>query len=270
MAREAIDGQRHLGDVGRGDGLVGPRRRVAQDDVGGRQRAAANLGAPYRPVSFAVPTGNFGDIFAGYAAKRMGLDIARLTIASNSNDILPRTIATGSYEKRGVVATTSPSMDIQVSPNFERYLFELQGRDAAVVRRQMAALAQSGRFDVAGGAQALAGDFSAAAASEAEVAACIRRVSAETGYVLEPHTACGVLAAERTAAGTAPQVVLATAHPAKFAEAMAEITGAAVALPERLDHLLRERERATPLANNLSQVERHIEAHARVMQRETQ
>ena len=142
---------------------------------------------------------------------------------------------------------------------------------AGLVRRQMAALAQSGRFDVVGGAEALAGDFAAAAAGEADVADCIRRVRTETGYVLEPHTACGVLAAERTSPGeTVPEIVLATAHPAKFAEAMAEITGAAVALPARLAHLLRDAERATSLANDLSQVERHIEAHARVMQKETQ
>ena len=104
--------------------------------------AAAALGAPHRPVSFAVPTGNFGDIFAGYVAKRMGLPIERLVIASNVNDILPRTLRGGAYEMREVVATTSPSMDIQISSNFERYLFEASGRDAALIRQRMQALAQ--------------------------------------------------------------------------------------------------------------------------------
>lgn len=221
--------------------------------------AAANLGAPYRPVSFAVPTGNFGDIFAGYAAKRMGLGVERLAIASNSNDILPRTLATGIYEKRTVQATTSPSMDIQVSSNFERYLFELQDRDAALVRGQMASLAQSGRFEIAAGADVLAREFSAGAASEGDVADCIRRVAADTGYVLEPHTACGVVTAERTLAGQpAPQVVLATAHPAKFTEAMAEITGAPVALPQRLSGLLSAPERATAVANDAAAIKNTI------------
>lgn len=233
--------------------------------------AAANLGAPYRPVSFAVPTGNFGDIFAGYAAKRMGLHIDQLSIASNSNDILPRAIATGVYEKRGVEATTSPSMDIQVSSNFERYLFELQDRDADLVRRQMESLAQSGRFEIAGGAAALSKDFTAAAASEPDVADCIRRVADKTGYLLEPHTACGVLAAERTLADSPiPTVVLSTAHPAKFAEAMQEITGAPVPLPARLQHILSDPERAVGLANDLKVVEEHVEARARVMHKEIQ
>ncbi len=112
--------------------------------------AAAALGAPHRPVSFSVPTGNFGDIFAGYGARRMGLPVERLVIATNDNDILRRTHAAGAYEVRSVIATTSPSMDIQVSSNFERYLFEASGRDAAWVRGRMGALAQSGRFELSG------------------------------------------------------------------------------------------------------------------------
>ncbi len=123
--------------------------------------AAVALGAPWRPVSFAVPTGNFGDILAGYVAKRMGLSIGRLTIGSNTNDILPRTVASGVYEKRGVTATSSPSMDIEVSSNFERYLFEAQDRDADLIRAQMASLGQSGRFEIRAGREALARDFAA-------------------------------------------------------------------------------------------------------------
>ena len=154
--------------------------------------AAAALGAPHRAVSFSVPTGNFGDIFAGYAAKRMGLPVERLVIATNDNDILRRTHATGAYEVRGVVATTSPSMDIQVSSNFERYLFEATNRDAAWVRGRMGALVQSGRFDLsdAGSRAPCARDFDAATATGDEVAACIRqragrqRLSARPPYGL--------------------------------------------------------------------------------------
>src|SRR5690606_29145190 len=111
---------------------------------------ALSLGAPDRPVSFTVPTGNFGDIFAGYAAKRMGLPVERLVIATNDNDILARTLASGDYRTSGVIATTSPSMDIQVSSNFERLLFEAAGRDATAVRRYMSGLKQSGAFTIDG------------------------------------------------------------------------------------------------------------------------
>lgn len=231
--------------------------------------AAAALGAPHRTVSFVVPTGNFGDIFAGYAAKRMGLPVDTLVVASNNNDILPRTVATGVYEKRGVVATTSPSMDIQVSSNFERYLFEAQGRDAGLVRAQMASLAQSGRFEVAGGAARVQQDFTAAAATEDEVAASIRKVFETTGgYLIEPHTACGIVAAEKCppADPHVPQVILATAHPAKFAEAMGSIMGQPAALPERLASLLTDQERFTVVPNQLGSLETHISARARAAQ----
>ena len=223
--------------------------------------AAVALGAPHRPVSFTVPTGNFGDIFAGYVARRMGLPIAGLTIASNANDILPRTVATGVYEKHAVVATTSPSMDIQISSNFERYLFEATGRDAARVRAWMASLAQSGRFELGAAAASLRADFSAAAASEAEVAACIRDTRNRTGYTVEPHTACGLIASARTVAGrpaTVPDVVLATAHAAKFPEAMRHIAGAPAPLPARLAHLMEAPERSTTVDNDLAAVQRYI------------
>ena len=225
--------------------------------------AATALGAPHRAVSFVVPTGNFGDIFAGYVARQMGLPIDRLIIASNENDILPRTVSTGIYEKRGVVATTSPSMDIQVSSNFERWLFEAQGRDAALVRAQMGSLSQSGRFEVAGGAQRVSADFLAAAASEAQVAETVTHLRAQTGYLTEPHTACAVHAADVHAAALSerggPVVCLATAHPAKCPEAMSNITGAPVALPRRLSHLLTDPERITPIRNDLAAVEAAVE-----------
>ena len=225
--------------------------------------AAVALGAPHRPVSFAVPTGNFGDIFAGCVAERMGLPIERLVIGSNVNDILPRAITSGIYEKRGVTATMSPSMDIEVSSNFERYLFEAQGRDAALIRGQMAALAQSGRFEIRGGPSRLAQDFGAASASEAEVAEVIRRTRKASGYMAEPHTACGIFAAERCLPpGSAPRVVLATAHPAKFPDAMEEILGERPSLPARLGSLMSDEERTSLLPNDLGAVERFIEARA--------
>jgi len=223
--------------------------------------AAAALGAPHRAVSFAVPTGNFGDIFAGYAAKRMGLPVDKLVIASNVNDILPRTLSSGAYEMREVVATTSPSMDIQVSSNFERYLFEASDREAALIRAKMGALRQEGRFDLGPLKAKMHRDFAAVAASEKDVADAIGRLRDESGYLMDPHTACGVVAAERalgTGAGT-PQVVLSTAHPAKFPDAIAAITGKRPALPERLSGLLTAHERFAIIDNDLAAAERLVE-----------
>jgi len=226
--------------------------------------AAVALGAPYRPVSFAVPTGNFGDIFAGYAAKRMGLPIERLVIASNVNDILPRTLLSGAYEMRGVVATSSPSMDIQISSNFERYLFEASGRDAGLIRDKMQALRDAGRFELGPLKAKLVEDFAASAANEADVADAIRRLKDACGYLMDPHTACGYVAAERALTdGAAPQVILSTAHPAKFPEALETITGVRPPLPERLADLMRLPERFTTIANDLSQAEHHVEALTR-------
>jgi len=237
-------------------------RIVAQ--IGYYVVAAVALGAPHRRVSFAVPTGNFGDIFAGYAARRAGLGIDRLVIATNANDILARAHKTGVYEVREVAATSSPSMDIQVSSNFERYLFEAADRDPSSVRASMGGLRQSGRFEL--NAEALARlreDFDAASASEDEVAACIRRVRRESGIMLDPHTACGVVAAAETLHDQAtPQIVLATAHPAKFPDAIAAITGERPALPPRLAPLMTAPERITILPNDLRAVERFIEDRA--------
>jgi threonine synthase len=229
--------------------------------------AAAALGGPHRPVSFAVPTGNFGDILAGYAARRMGLPVERLLIATNDNDILRRTRDTGVYEVRGVLPTTSPSMDIQVSSNFERYLYEASGRDAAWVRGRMGVLAQSGRFELSPGVRAaLRADFDAETASMDQVAACIPRVKAESGYLLDPHTACGVIAAEAARKArpqdATPLIVLATAHPAKFPDAIEAITGARPQLPARLAPLLTEPERMTVLPNELAAVQRFVAQRA--------
>ncbi len=226
--------------------------------------AAAALGAPHRPVSFVVPTGNFGDIFAGYVARRMGLPIEQLVIASNTNDILPRALETGVYEMREVVATTSPSMDIQISSNFERYLFEASGRDSAQVRGQMASLGQSRRFVIGKAYAHLRQDFTAAGATEADITAAIRRVRDEAGYTLEPHTACGIVAADRALkAGPTPQIVLSTAHPAKFPDAMQHVTGQRPGLPPALSSLMTDKERFAVLENDAGAVARFVETRTR-------
>lgn len=228
--------------------------------------AASALGAPLREVSFVVPTGNFGDIFAGYVAAQMGLPIASLVIASNANDILPRTVATGRYEMRGVQATSSPSMDIQISSNFERYLFEASGRDAAMIRGFMGALKQSGSFDLGPITERLQQEFKAAAASEDEVAEAIRHTKAEAGYLADPHTACGIVAADKTLGregGAVAQIILATAHPAKFPDAIEAITGERPGLPARLAALMTDEERITTLPAELAAIENFIEGVSR-------
>ncbi|HVV92038.1 MAG TPA: threonine synthase [Hyphomicrobiales bacterium] len=227
--------------------------------------AAAALGGPGRAVSFAVPTGNFGDVFAGWVAKRMGLPVGRLLVATNSNDILARALASGRYETTGVVPTTSPSMDIQVSSNFERLLFEATGRDAAAVRAAMARLAQSGAFDIAAPTlAAMRAELDAARVDEAEAAATIRALRAESGYLADPHTAVAVAASRKVAGDPAvPRVVLATAHPAKFPDAVEAATGERPALPPHLADLFARPERLSVVANDLAAVENFVAERSR-------
>jgi threonine synthase len=228
--------------------------------------AAVSLGAPHRPVSFAVPTGNFGDVLAGYVAKRMGLPVGRLMVATNANDILVRAFETGRYEVTKVVPTTSPSMDIQVSSNFERLLFEACGREAAAVRGLMAGLAQSGAFAVEPATlAAIRGDFDAGAVPEAEAAAEMRRTLDRSGILLDPHSAIGVSLARRGLARdrATPIVALATAHPAKFPEAVAAATGVRPALPPHLAGLMEGDEHFAVLPNRLDSVEAYIGERAR-------
>ncbi len=222
--------------------------------------AAVALGAPNRPIDFTVPTGNFGDIFAGYVAKKMGLPVRRLRIAANINDILARTLKTGIYEVRGVRATSSPSMDIQVSSNFERLLFEASGRDSAQVRGWMASLAQSGRFvlpdDVL---KTIRHVFDAGSADETEVAAEIRAAWREAGELVDPHTAVALAVAERDNADPhVPNIVLSTAHPAKFPDAVEAACGVRPDLPVWLDGLMTKVEHITPIKNNQSDLERFV------------
>lgn len=228
--------------------------------------AAAALGAPAREVSFVVPTGNFGDIFAGWVAKKMGLPVRDLTIATNVNDILTRTIESGRYEVKGVHATLSPSMDIQVSSNFERLLFESVDRDAQAVRQMMASLSQSGSFTIPRDAYAaIVGEFSAGRSDEPETAATISRVYRETGYVLDPHTAVAYAVSGKVEhARSVPQVILSTAHPAKFPDAVEAATGKRPALPPHMADLMTRKERMTVLPNDIAAIERFIIDHSRI------
>jgi threonine synthase len=227
--------------------------------------AAATLGAPHRKVSFTVPTGNFGDIFAGYVAARMGLPIDRLVIATNVNDILARTLATGTYDLREVVATSSPSMDIQVSSNFERLLFEATGRDAAAVRAMMASLAQSGRFSLSSEMLSrIRALFNADRADEEETAATIRTTLRETSRLIDPHTAVGLAVAEKETRDPAvPMIVLGTAHPAKFPEAVEAACGLRPGLPDWLSDLPERPERATAMPVDQAAIEKFILAASR-------
>ncbi|PWB66176.1 MAG: threonine synthase [Bradyrhizobiaceae bacterium] len=230
--------------------------------------AAVALGAPRRKVAFTVPTGNFGDVFAGYVATRMGLPVERLGIATNVNDILARTLESGHYELRDVVATDSPSMDIQVSSNFERLLFDACRRDARAVRAMMASLAQSRRFSIPSEALAeIRARFTADRAGREETAATIRTVRKETGYLLDPHTAVGLAVAEKEPRDRAvPMIVLATAHPAKFPDAVRAACGVTPELPDWLSDLARREERVTRLPADQGAVERYIMAASRAAQ----
>ncbi|NMA97765.1 MAG: threonine synthase [Phyllobacteriaceae bacterium] len=226
--------------------------------------AAVSLGAPHRKVSFTVPTGNFGDIFAGYCAQRMGLPIEKLVIATNANDILRRTIDTGRYEMAGVAPTISPSMDIQISSNFERLLFESAGRDAGAVTRMMAGLKQSGGFELPENSIAnIRRDFLAGTTDEAGTRETIATTHKAGGYLLDPHTAVGVGVARKLPQGTTPMITLATAHPAKFPAAVAEASGIEPALPEWLSDLYQREERVTVLANDQRLIEDFIVARSR-------
>jgi threonine synthase len=225
--------------------------------------AAVALGGPHRRVSFTVPTGNFGDIYAGYAAKRMGLPVDRLIVATNVNDILARALASGRYEVHGVQPTTSPSMDIQVSSNFERLLFEAYGRDAEAAGRLMASLAQSRSFTIDPAAlAAIRADFDAGTADEDQSRATIGSTRRETGFLPDPHTAIGLAVARRFLSSSVPMVTLATAHPGKFPVAVEAATGALPALPVGFDDLGSRQEDFVVLANDQAVVEDFLLANA--------
>ena len=221
--------------------------------------AGLALGAPDRAISFTVPTGNFGDIFAGYVAKRMGLPIDQLVIATNINDILHRALDTGRYEVLGVSPTTSPSMDIQVSSNFERLLFEAEGRNADAVLTMMQGLRQSGAFTISANAlQTIRNDLSTGRSTEQEVASTIKETLAVTGELLDPHTAVGYCVAQQLKNSSSPMVTLSTAHPAKFPDAVAAASGTRPSLPPHLSDLMDRPETYDVIAGNLEAVKSHI------------
>ncbi|NVJ69236.1 MAG: threonine synthase [Alphaproteobacteria bacterium] len=222
--------------------------------------SAAALGAPDREISYTVPTGNFGDIFAGYIAKGMGLPIRQLVVATNKNDILARTLKTGSYRADGVFATLSPSMDIQVSSNFERLIFDLAGRDAAEVRSYMETLSVEKGFDLkADHLEKLRASFAASQADDDVTRAMMKRVYEASGYVADPHTAVGIASAEACNTDkSVPMVTLSTAHPAKFGGAVKEATGVDPDLPAHMADLLSREERLITLPNDVAALQARI------------
>jgi threonine synthase len=226
--------------------------------------AALQLGAPHRSVAFAVPTGNFGDVFAGYVAAKMGLPVARLIVATNVNDILHRALTSGDYSQGTVTPTAAPSMDIQVSSNFERLLFDLNGRDGKALAAQMAGFERSKAMQLSNaqreGASAL---FTSCRADAGDMSQAIRWAWERCGELIDPHTAIGLHAAR--AAGLprdVPVVTLATAHPAKFPDAVERATGQRPPLPARVGDLFDREERCAELPGDYAAVADHVAAHA--------
>ncbi len=224
--------------------------------------SALSLGAPHRAVSYAVPTGNFGDVFAGYVAAQMGLPIERLVVATNRNDILHRALTSGDYSAGTVAPTDAPSMDIQVSSNFERLLFDLSGRDAAALAAAMAEFETTKKLHLPAAWRARAGLFTSARVDADEMVDTMRWALAHTGELLDPHTAIGLAAARRDT-GSAPMVTLATAHPAKFPAAVEAATGVSPQLPARLADLMRRPERYDGAPAQLQAIEAYIAERAR-------
>jgi threonine synthase len=227
--------------------------------------AAAALGGP---ITVSVPTGNFGNVLAGWIARRMGAPIADFIVATNANDILARFVNDGDMSTRGVEPTLSPSMDIQVSSNFERLLFEINARDPGMTAEQLARFRASGKLAIEGDQRAefITGSFRAAGCNDGATLAEIGRVYRETGMLIDPHTATGTYAASRLggAEPDVPVITLATAHPAKFPEAVARATGVRPELPEHLSDLFDLPERTQTLPNDLVTVQKFVRAAATV------
>jgi len=212
-----------------------------------------------RTVSVTVPTGNFGNILAGDIARRMGAPIERLIVASNENDILTRTHETGRMTMDGVTPTTSPAMDIQVSSNFERLLFELYGRDGSALSEAMSEFRASGQLQLpSSGAEAFGREFAAGRASQAEVVEAIAAVNSSVGALIDPHTAVGVTVGRRLRHDGETMLELACAHPAKFPDTVIEATGIEPDLPAHLSGMWELDEHVVELANDLAVVEEHV------------
>ena len=217
--------------------------------------SAVSLGAPERKVSFSVPTGNFGDVFAGYVAKRMGLPIERLVIATNQNDILHRTLQSGDHAKTGVVPSISPSMDIQVSSNYERLVFDLYDREGDAVSQLFEALKDVGSFKLSQGALSrMADEFDSGRVSEDETSEAIADFHKRTGEVLCPHSAIGAKISDEMQSDVA-MITLATAHPAKFPAAVEAACGVNPPLPPHMADLFERGERVTRVSGDLAAVE---------------
>ena len=223
-------------------------------------RAALSLGGPDRAISVSVPTGNFGNIFAAYVAKQMGLPIAQFIIGSNRNDILTRFIESGSMSQRQVEASLSPSMDIQISSNFERYLFEASGRDAAAIAELMERFKRDGSFTVDPDLfSRIKGEFSAYRLDDAQTRSEIARVYRETGEIVDPHSVIGIAAARACSSDpSVPVVCMGTADPAKFAEAVEPAIGVPVPFPSRLEKVLEAKEHFDVLDNDLAGLQAYI------------
>ncbi|HUF99769.1 MAG TPA: threonine synthase [Ilumatobacter sp.] len=218
----------------------------------------------HEPATFCVPTGNFGNVLSGWIARRMGAPIADFIIASNSNDILTRFINDGDMSMRGVVPTLSPSMDIQISSNFERLLFEMNGRDGGLTAEQLALFQSSGHLSIEPDQahEFIDGSFQARRSDDADTLAEIGRMYAATGMLIDPHTATGTAASRSLAAGR-PTITLATAHPAKFPDAVERATGVRPPLPAHLADLFERTERITNLPNDLATVQSFVRSISR-------
>ncbi|HEX8421127.1 MAG TPA: threonine synthase [Sphingomonas sp.] len=224
--------------------------------------AAVRLGAPDRPVAFSVPTGNFGDIFAGYVAAQMGLPVARLIVATNVNDILHRALSAGDYSKGIVQQTPTPSMDIQVSSNFERLLFDLGGRDGTALAAQMAGFESAGSMRLTNAqSQGAAALLASERVDVDTMSMTMRWASENAGQIIDPHTAIGLAAAQRARLDV-PVVTLATAHPAKFRDAVERATGVRPELPARVGDLFDRAERYVTLPATKAAIASYLDEHA--------
>lgn len=228
--------------------------------------AAVALGAPDRKVAFSVPTGNFGDIFAGYVAAKCGLPVDQLIIATNANDILTRFFETGEMTMQPVVPTLAPAMDIQVSSNFERLMFDLCECDGRIITQSMAAFRDSGTMRLPDESMTKARDlFDASRLDDVGIKAEIKRIQEDTGTLIDPHTATAVQAVgDKRRDPAVPMVALGTAHPAKFLDAVESAVGQRPALPPRLASLLDLPERVETLPNDLAEVQAFVRARAKI------
>jgi threonine synthase len=225
--------------------------------------AAVQLGAPERKVAFSVPTGNFGDVFAGYVAAQMGLPIERLIVATNVNDILFRALSKGDYSIGTVTPTAAPSMDIQVSSNFERLLFDLEGRDGSTTAARMKWFEQMGKMVLSSDMRRKADLFQSARTDGDEMSTTMRWAHETCGQTIDPHTAIALHAARNAGlASDIPVVTLATAHPAKFGDAVERATGIRPILPARVGDLFDREERCTLLPGDYETLRSHIVDHA--------